>query len=171
MIDALRTRACRFGAVACWLIAACGGDGPSGPPVLPELVLDTVASGMSHPVFVTAAPDDRTRLFVVERTGQIRIIKNGTLLATPFLDITAEIYSGPEQGILGMAFPPDYATSKFFVVYYVRPDSSSMLSRFHVANATDDVALPGEDTLLSIRPAIFPDHNGGMLAGPDHYCT
>ena len=162
-------RACLCCVVANWTLAGCG-DSPSGPPVLPDLVLDTVATGMSHPLFVTFAPGDRTRLFVVERTGQIRIIKNGNLLATPFLDITADVYSGSEQGILGMAFPPDYATSKFFVVYYVRPDSASMLSRFHVSSATDDIALPGEDTLLSIRPQINPDHNGGMLAyGPDDF--
>jgi hypothetical protein len=109
-------------------------------------------------------------LFVVERTGQIRIIKNGTLLATPFLDITAQLFSGPEQGILGLAFPPDYATSKYFVVYYVNPNAVTVLSRFHVSSATADTALPGEDTLLSIPQIFFPDHNGGMLAyGQDQY--
>lgn len=156
-------------AAVCWLITACG-DSPSAPPVLPDLTLDTVALGMSHPLFVTAPPGDRTRLFVVERTGQIRIIKNGTLLATPFLDITAELFSGSEQGILGLAFPPDYGTSRFFVVYYVNPDTLTVLSRFHVSSATADTALPGEDTLLSILQPIYPDHNGGMLVyGPDRY--
>jgi glucose/arabinose dehydrogenase len=157
-------------AAASLLFAACGGEGPSGPPVIPDLVLDTVATGMSNPLFVTAPPGDRARLFVVERTGQIRIIKNGTLLATPFLDITTQLFSGPEQGILGLAFPPDYATSRYFVVYYVNPDMLTVLSRFHVSSATADTALPGEDTLLSILQPIFPDHNGGMLAyGPDQY--
>ncbi len=157
-------------AAAVLLLTACGGEGPSGPPVLPDLVLDTVATGMSHPLFVTAPPGDRARLFVVERTGQIRIIKNGTLLATPFLDITTQLFSGPEQGILGLAFPPDYATSKYFVVYYVNPNAVTVLSRFHVSSATADTALPGEDTLLSILQPIFPDHNGGMLAyGRDGY--
>jgi hypothetical protein len=138
--------------------------------VLPDLALDTVATGMSHPLFVTSPPGDQARLFIVERTGQIRIIKNGILLATPFLDITAQLFSGPEQGILGLAFPPDYATSKYFVVYYVNPNAVTVLSRFHVSSATADTALPGEDTLLSIPQIFFPDHNGGMLAyGPDQY--
>ena len=151
------------------LIAACS-DGPAGPPVLPDLTLDTIAVGMSHPLFVTTPPGDGTRLFIVERTGQIRIMKNGVLLTTPFLDITAELFSGNEQGILGLAFPPDYATSRYFVVYYVNPNAETALSRFHVASATADTALSGEDTLLTIPQPIYPDHNGGMLAyGPDGY--
>lgn len=156
-------------AVLC-LMVACSGDGPSGPPMLPDLTLDTIAVGMSHPLFVTTPPGDTARLFVVERTGQIRIFRNGTLLSTPFLDISGQLFSGFEQGILGLAFPPDYATSRYFVVYYVRPDTFTVLSRFHVASAEADTALPSEDTLLSIRQPIYPDHNGGMLAyGADGY--
>ncbi len=157
-------------AAALWL-TACGGDGGSGPPVLPDLALDTVATGMSHPLFVTAPPGDQARLFVVERTGQIRIIKNGTLLATPFLDITSRVSTGPERGVLGMAFPPDYAVSRSFVVYYVDPGGIvTILSRFHVPIGTPDVADASvEDTLLTINQRTG-DHNGGMLAyGPDGY--
>jgi glucose/arabinose dehydrogenase len=157
-------------AAAFWLITACSGEGPSGPPVIPDLALDTVATGMSHPLFVTTPPGDRARLFVVERTGQIRIIKNGTLLATPFLDITPRVSTGPERGILGMAFPPDYAASRSFVVYYVDPGNVTILSRFHVPDGTRDVADASvEDTLLAI-PQPIGDHNGGMLAyGRDGY--
>ncbi len=135
----------------------------------PELVLETVATGMSHPLYVTAPPGDRSRLFVVERTGAIRIIKNGVLEATPFLDIKARVSTGGEQGILGMAFPPDYATSRYFVVYYVNPAGETVLSRFHVGSAASDAALAGEETLLTIaQPG--GDHNGGMLAyGRDGY--
>jgi glucose/arabinose dehydrogenase len=138
-------------------------------PGTPEFVLDTLATGMSHPLYVTTPPGDRGRLFVVERTGAIRIIKNGVLQATPFLDITARVSTGDEQGILGMAFPPDYATSKYFVVYYVNPAGETVLSRFHAGSATSDIALSGEDTLLTI-PQPGGDHNGGMLAyGQDGY--
>jgi len=152
--------------VAC-IVAACGKD--VGPVVPPALKLDTLATGMSHPLYVTTPPGDRSRLFVVERTGTIRIVKNGVLQPTPFLDITAEVSTGAEQGILGMAFPPDYATSHFFVVYYVNPSIQTVLSRFHVASATSDTALTGEDTLLTIQQP-GGDHNGGMLAfGQDHY--
>lgn len=141
--------------------AACGES--SGPGPIPELALDTIATGMDHPLYVTSPPGDRTRLFVAERTGAIRIIKNGVLQPTPFLDITAEVSTGAEQGILGMAFPPDYATSKYFVVYYVNPSVQTVLSRFHVASGTSDTALSGEDTLLTIQQPVG-NHNGGMLA-------
>ncbi len=157
-------------AIASWLVAGCGGDGPSSPPVVPTLALDTVAVGMSHPLFVTTPPGDHSRLFVVERTGQIRILKNGTLLSTPFLDITPRVSTGSEQGILGMAFPPDYATSRSFVVYYMDPNLVSVLSRFHVPGGTPDVADASvEDTLLTLQQP-GGDHNGGMLAyGTDGY--
>ncbi len=165
----LRRRGVWIGALAAaWLGAACGNE-PGGPGAIPELVLDTVATGLSNPLYVTTPPGDRNRLFVVERTGTIRVFKNGVLQAKPFLDITAEVSTGAEQGILGMAFPPDYATSKYFVVYYVNPSVETVLSRFHVATATSDTALSGEDTLLTI-PQPGGDHNGGMLAyGQDGY--
>jgi hypothetical protein len=155
-----------LGVLACCLIAACGESGPAVPP---ELALDTVATGLSNPLFVTTPPGDRARLFVVERTGTIRLFKNGILQAKPFLDITARVSTGAEQGILGMAFPPDYATSHYFVVFYVNPQVETSLSRFHVASAASDTALPGEDTLLTI-PQPVGNHNGGMLAyGQDGY--
>jgi len=149
------------------VIAACGKD--VGPVVPPALALDTLFTGLSHPLYVTTPPGDRSRLFVVERTGTIRIAKNGVLQTKPFLDITAEVSTGAEQGILGMAFPPDYATSKYFVVYYVNPSIQTVLSRFHVTSESADTALAGEDTLLSIQQP-GGDHNGGMLAyGQDGY--
>jgi glucose/arabinose dehydrogenase len=125
---------------------------------------------MSHPLFVTAPAGDRSRLFIVERTGQVRIFRNGALLPAPFLDITSEVNTGAEQGLLGMAFPPDYATNHNFVVYYVDPSLNTVLSRFHVPTGTPDVADPtSEDTLLTIVQPVG-DHNGGMLAyGHDGY--
>jgi glucose/arabinose dehydrogenase len=153
-----------------FVLAGCGDGAGSSSPTVPPLGLDTVQTGMSHPLLVAAPPGDRARLFIVERTGQIRIIKNGALLPTPFLDISAEVSNGSEQGLLGLAFAPDYATSRMFVVYYVTPgNTSTVLSRFHVPAGTPDVADPTEDTLLTIAQPIG-DHNGGMLAfGPDGY--
>ena len=152
-------------AIAC-VLAACGKD--VGPVVPPALALDTIATGLSNPLFVTSPPGDQNRLFIAERTGTIRIMKNGVLEAKPFLDITSEVSTGAEQGILGMAFPPDYATSHYFVVYYVNPSVQTVLSRFHVASATSDTALTGEDTLLTIQQP-GGDHNGGMVAYRDGY--
>src|SRR5262249_23731238 len=115
---------------------ACGSDdksgGPSGP--VPELTLDTILTGLDHPLFVTTPPGD-PRLFIVQRTGKILILKNGALLPAAFLDISGQIDQGDEQGILGMAFAPDYATSKMFVVHYIDPDLKVHLARFHASNA------------------------------------
>lgn len=144
-----------------------GSNEPAGPgaALRASLVLD----GFSHPVFVVSPPGDHGRLFVVERTGQIRIIKNGTLLATPFLDISDKVSDGPTQGLLGLAFAPDYATSHMFVLHYVDPNLDVKIARFHAASASADVADTTEDHLLSV-PQVTGDHNGGMVAfGKDGY--
>jgi glucose/arabinose dehydrogenase len=156
-----------IGVLAVAFGAACGSE-PGGPGPIPDIALDTVLTGLDHPLYVLTPPGDHNRLFIVERPGTIRVIKNGVLEATPFLDITAKVSTNAEQGILGMAFPPDYATSKYFVVYYVNPSVQTVLSRFHVASATSDTALTGEDTLLTIQQP-GGDHNGGMLAYRDGY--
>ena len=156
---------------ACWLSSGCssGDSGNGPPPVVPPLAAELVLDGFSHPLFVTAPPGDHTRLFVVERTGQIRIIKNGVLLPTAFLDITDKVNSGPEQGILGMAFAPDYATSHMFILHYVDPNLNVVLSRFHAPSATADVADTAERSLLSVAQPVG-DHNGGTVAfGTDGY--
>jgi hypothetical protein len=164
------TRAWLWVTAAGWTLAACGDEGPSSPPAVPDLALDTVATGLSSPLFVTAAPGDRSRMFIVERTGQIRILRGGAILPTPFLDIGDRVSSGPERGLLGMAFPPDYASTAYVVVYYVDPGDNTNLSRFRVPLGTPDLADPAsEDTLLTIAQPVG-DHNGGMLAfGPDGF--
>jgi glucose/arabinose dehydrogenase len=165
MIRLVKGRAVALACLALPLfaLAGCGDSTGSGSGTVPVLGLDTLLTGLSHPLFVTTPPGDRTRLFIVERTGTIRILKNGALLPTPFLDITSEVSTGSEQGILGMAFAPDYATSRMFVVYYIAPNTDAILSRFHVPAGTPDVADPTEDTLLTIGEPIG-DHNGAMLA-------
>ncbi|MFA7461141.1 MAG: PQQ-dependent sugar dehydrogenase, partial [Trueperaceae bacterium] len=103
------------------LVACTPPDGQNPPPPPPppegELRLEQVTAGLTTPVALTNAGDDR--LFVAERAGRVRIIRNGTLLAEPFLDLTASIASSEgEQGLLGLAFPPDHDTSGLFYVYY-----------------------------------------------------
>ena len=80
----------------------------------PSITPVQVVSGLSQPTFVTNAGDASGRIFVAEQGGRIRIIKAGVLQATPFLDITSRVRSGGEQGLLSMAFPPDYASTGFF---------------------------------------------------------
>src|SRR5262245_36732420 len=132
------------------------------------LTTEMVASGLSSPVFVTSPPGDCSRLFVVEQTGAIRIVKNGSLLATPFLDINTLVLFGGEQGLLGMAFHPSYAANGFFYVNYTRkPDGATVVARYSVS-ANPDVADRGSVLPLLVIAQPFDNHNGGMLAfGPN----
>ncbi len=150
---------------------ACASDHADGPVLADSvLALVPVASGFSFPVFLTAPPGDTTRLFVVEKNGVIRIIKNGNTLPTPFLDITALTTRGSEQGLLGLAFTPDYASSGRFLVSYTAPGGGAAghsVIAFYQVSSDPDVALTvGAPVLTLDQP--FDNHNGGMIAfGPD----
>ncbi|MEB2286004.1 MAG: hypothetical protein B6D46_14825 [Polyangiaceae bacterium UTPRO1] len=132
-----------------------------------------VASGLQAPVFVTAPPLDTNRLFVVEQAGRIRVIKNGVLLPTPFLDIDAIANGGPgsEQGLLGLAFHPDYEQNGRFFVSYTRngggPAGHSEIAEYTVSG-NPDIANPTGTVILTGAPDPYSNHNGGMITfGPD----
>ena len=104
---------------------------------------------------------------MVEKTGGIRLIKDGSLLPTPFLDLSGRISAGGEQGLLGLAFYPDYATNGRFVVHYTDPAGDTHLSIFHVS-ADPDVADPASELVILTADQPYANHNGGqMLFGPD----
>jgi glucose/arabinose dehydrogenase len=109
-------------------------------------------------------------LFVVEKAGTIRIIQDGAVIETPFLDITDRVGSGAyEQGLLGLAFAPNYAESGLFYVNYTYLDGNTVVSRYSV---TDDpnVADPASEEIVLQQVQPYPNHNGGHLAfGPDNY--
>ncbi len=140
------------------------------------LQLDTVrlAGGLSQPVFLTYAPGDSSRIFVVEKTGKIRVIRNGTLLGPAFLDLTDSVTNGSEQGLLGLAFYPDYRTSGRFVVSYTSPHGrqqggTSVIARYRVTANADLADATSGLTLLTLDQP-YTNHNGGMIAfGPDGY--
>ena len=174
-MDAVRGMACRKAAamlsvlVCLGSVAACGkkNSTPSGPAPPLELGLQRVSGTFSFPLFLTAPPGDTARLFVVEKGGRIRIVKSGTQLSAPFLDLTGQVSTGLEQGLLGMAFAPDYATSGRFYVSYTDPSGDTQIVRYLVS-ANPDVAETAPDrTILTVdQPDEF--HNGGMIAfGPD----
>jgi glucose/arabinose dehydrogenase len=160
------------------------GDGADAAPVAEcepqsgtNLGLERVAGGtedgFDEPIFVTSPRDDG-RLFVVSKHGAISIVKNGQVQDTPFLDIDGRVVSGRgngEQGLLGLAFHPDFADNgRFFVLYTRAEDEFEVLSEFHVDPNTPDVADPeSEREILPIRDPEG-NHNGGMIAfGPDNY--
>ncbi len=155
----------------CSLLLIIGLSGGSTFASTPLTKLPVVTSGLSSPDFVTAPAGDTGRLFVVEQPGRIRIIKNGSLLATPFLDLTTNIPFSGEQGLLGLAFHPSYATNGYFFVNYTRkPDGATLVSRFKVS-ANPDLADAGSESPVITIPQPYSNHNGGMIAfGPnDHY--
>jgi len=135
---------------------------------LPPIRLTEVAGGFAQPLFVGAAEGDPSRLFVVEQPGRIRIIKDGTLAATPFLDISDAISSGGERGLLGLAFHPDYTTNGRFFVNFTNPDGDTVIAEFRRSAANPDVADPQPARVFFTVAQPFPNHNGGMVAfGPD----
>ena len=131
--------------------------------------IERIATGFSQPVFLTAPPGDTSRVFIVEQhTGAIRIVRllNRAVLPTPFLTVTGLATDG-EQGLLGLAFDPGYATNGFFYVLYTDPDIE--LIRYHVS-ADPDVANPG--SAMPVLSFFHPQssHNAGWLGfGPDGF--
>jgi glucose/arabinose dehydrogenase len=131
--------------------------------------LELVASGLSSPLYLTAPPDDLSRLFVVEQTGAVRIIKDGALLPTPFLDITGQVLAGGEQGLLGLTFYPDYATSGRFVVHYNDLAGDTRLAVFQVSS-DPDIADAASQQIILTADQPYSNHNGGqVLFGPDGF--
>jgi len=128
-----------------------------------------VTTGLRNPLYLTHAGDGSGRLFVVEQPGRIRIIQDGTLLETPFLDISTRVRAGGEQGLLGLAFHPSYRKNGRYVVNYNRwSDGATVLAEYLVSENRN---LSGtEEKLLLVVPQPFSNHNGGMLEfGPDGF--
>src|SRR6185436_4244753 len=125
-----------------------------------------IASGLQRPVDLKA--DGSGRLFVIEKNGRIRVIQNGDLSPNPFLDITDRVDDrSNEMGLLGLAFPPNYAQNGYFYVNYTGDGGDTFISRFQ---ANGDAADPGSELNLLKIDQPFPNHNGGSLVfGPDGY--
>jgi glucose/arabinose dehydrogenase len=156
--------------------AGGGSGGGGGMPMvcqpgttgaLPALKLTEVANGLARPTYVTGAPEDTTRLYVIEKPGRIRIIKDGALLPEPFLDATGPVNSGAnERGLLGLAFHPQYVTNGRFYIYYTRDgDGAIEIAEYTRGMGTPDVADPASaKVLLTVPHPGHDNHNGGMLA-------
>lgn len=155
----------------------------SGAPFggVPDLALETFATGLNNPVDIAHAGDNR--LFVVEQAGRIKIVQsNGTVLSTPFLDISGLVLApgdpggNNEQGLLGLAFDPNYATNGYFYVNYTRVANVSdnqgdtVIARYSVSNSDPNVADPNSEVKILVVDQPYVNHNGGDLNfGPDGY--
>jgi glucose/arabinose dehydrogenase len=150
------------------LLAALGGCSSSTEPSGDvQLALRPVVIGLSMPVHL-AAPAGDARLFIVEQPGRIRVVKDGQLLATPFLDISARVSYGGERGLLSVAFDPQYAANGFFYVYYTSvPNGDIVVERYGGAVGAD-VANATPTRVIAIPHPGASNHNGGLVTfGPD----
>jgi glucose/arabinose dehydrogenase len=137
---------------------------PAGPP--PALRLNSFVTGVSSPTDLESARDGSGRLFVVEQAGRIRIIRNGAVTGTPFLDIAGKIASGGELGLLGLAFHPGYASNRKFYVNYTRQSGSlqTVIAEYQASSGNPDQADPASERILLTVTQPFANHNGGQLA-------
>lgn len=138
-------------------------------PAIGQSIADSITTipvtsaftGLTH---VTSARDGSGRLFVVEQQGVVRILRNGSLSSTPFLDIRSKVLSGGERGLLSIAFPPNYASSgRFYVNYTNRPNGATVVARYKVSSNADQADPASEQVLFTVAQP-YENHNGGMLA-------
>jgi glucose/arabinose dehydrogenase len=171
-------------------VVACGGGGddadgrqppPDGgsPAITPEATATATATPSAArgvrlkkvaefdaPLYLTSPPGDRSRQFVVEQGGRVMVVRDGRKLGTPFLDIRDQVTAGGEQGLLSVAFAPDYAQSGLFYVYFTDKSGQQRIVEYHRRDA--DRADPGSARLVLRMADREVNHNGGLLLfGPD----
>jgi len=170
--------------------AACGDDEPTAttePATTTESAPPTAGGGgeppvgdgsggvrlvelgqFEQPVFVAQPQGEGSDLYVVEKTGTVQLLRDGEVADEPFLDISGEVSSGGEQGLLSMAFAPDFARSGRFYVDFTDLEGDTRIQEFRVSESDPDVAdLDTRRELLKVDQP-YPNHNGGLLLfGPD----
>jgi hypothetical protein len=125
--------------------------------------LTRIVSGLDSPVFVTNAHDGSGRLFVVEQGGKIKVVVNGVVRPTPFLDISDLVSKGSEQGLLGLAFHPSYKANGYFFVDFTGLNGDTLIFRYRVSPADPNVAVRSSATKILIIGQPYANHNGGMV--------
>jgi glucose/arabinose dehydrogenase len=145
-----------------------------------QLRADVYVSGLSSPLAFVQDPSNRNVQYIVQQGGRIRVVNNGVLEATDFINITSSVLSGGERGLLGLAFAPDYAASgRFYVNFTRQPDGNTVIARFKRSGGNPltadpatrfDLLWPEGNTQNRFIGQPFSNHNGGTLAfGPDGY--
>jgi glucose/arabinose dehydrogenase len=158
-------------AAVCLLSAGAARAVLVDPPAAGPLAMVPIATGLQLPVDIVSAGDGRGHLYVVEKNGRIRVLRDGALVGTPVLDIVGRVKVCDECGLLGVAFHPAFAQNGWFYVNYTRkPDGVTVIARFHIPPGTPDVADPGSEVQLLTLPQPSANHNGGAPRfGPDGF--
>jgi glucose/arabinose dehydrogenase len=130
----------------------------------PDIFLKERLSGLQFPVVITHAGDGSGRLFLVEQGGTIRILHNGALITAPFLNISGKVLFNSEQGLLGLAFPPNYAGKRYFYVYYTNLSGDNVVARYALTADPNLADANSEQIILTLPHPVFGNHNGGQLA-------
>jgi glucose/arabinose dehydrogenase len=161
---------------------SCDDDDENAVDDGPTIALELITDGLASPLVVQESTDNSGRLFVVDQSGQIYIIKDGSRVSTPFLDISGKVVprasAQDERGLLGLAFHPDFASNGRFFVYYSGPlqsggeagfDHTNYVAEYSAAGGSDEASAGSEKILLAMdHPQA--NHNAGMIAfGPDGY--
>jgi glucose/arabinose dehydrogenase len=149
----------RLGALAAMLLTACWLVGPTCQPLLRATL---VSSSFDNPIYATTPAGD-PRLFVVERAGTVRIFQNGTVLPTPFLDITSQVSTTGEAGLLSIAFSPSYASDGEFYAYYVNTSNTTVLARFLRSSTDPNLADATSQFVLLTQTNTATNHKGGTI--------
>ena len=150
------------------------GFDPNGPhSQVASISATRVATGLGQTLFAAAPPGDNGRLFIVEKTGTIKILdlNNGQILSTPFLNVSAQIATAGEQGLLGLAFDPNFAQNGYIYVNLINLAGDTEIRRYQVSATDPNVVNPASATLIiSIDQPNAANHKGGWLGfGPDGY--
>jgi glucose/arabinose dehydrogenase len=155
------------GGVAALAVAlACA---PAGSAAVPDQAGSAGArlvrvGTFSRALYATAPPADTRRVMVVQQPGRIMVVRDGRKLATPFLDIRSRVLDGGEQGLLSLAFAPDYARTRRFYVYFTAKDgTSNVVVEFRRSRTNPDRADPASARTVLSMPNLEPNHNGGLL--------
>ncbi len=147
-------------------VAVVALGGPEGA----QIALQQRVSGLTKPVFITSADDGTGRFFIVEQSGRIKIWDGTTVLGTPFLSLAGKVSGGFEQGLLGLAFHPDYETNRKLYVNFTDLDGDTVIREYRASASNPNVVDTSTRRRILKRAQPFDNHNGGMLLfGPDGY--
>jgi len=148
------------------LVFAAGLLVPTAAQAAPRF--EPIDGTYDTPIYLTAPPRDTTRVFVVEREGLVRVVRDGEAQAQPFIDLTDVVTTSGERGLLSMAFPPDYETSGLAYTYLTGPDGQLQIREHQRSAANPDTAVAGSRLVWSQDHSSDVTHNGGQIQfGPD----